>query len=137
VKYRIENRGNVRLAGTATVSVAGPFGIGEKKVGLPNMPELLPGQDITVTAEVHNVPELFVGFTTVRVEPAQATGVDGKVSEKADLSFVPPFAVLFVLLVAVCVLLVLRRLRRRRTGASAVLPSGDMHSDRPLERQPT
>lgn len=139
VKYRIENRGNVRLAGTATLSVAGPFGIGEKKVALPNMPELLPGQDITVAADVHDVPELFLGSTTVRVEPAQTTGVDGKVSEKRDLTFVPPLAVLFVLLLAVFGLLVWRRVRRRRADASASAASADAapQSNHVLERQST
>ena len=139
VKYRIENRGNVRLAGTVTLSVAGPFGIGEKKVALPNMPELLPGQDITVTANVHDVPELLLGITTVRVEPAQATGVDAKVSEKRDLSSAPPLAVLFLLLVVVLVLLVWRRVRRRRADGSASAPRTDaaLQSDRVLERQST
>jgi len=137
VKYRVENRGNVRLAGTATLSVAGPFGIGEKKVALPNMPELLPGQDITVTADVHDVPELFLGFTAVRVEPAQATGVDGKVSEKRDLSFVPPVAVLLVLLVAVIALLVWRRVRRGRADDSSSGAGADalLQPDRLLEPQ--
>ena len=137
VKYRIQNRGNVRLTGTATLLVAGPFGIGEKKVTLPNMPELLPGQDITITADVHDVQELFVGITTVRVEPAQVSGVDAKVSEKRDLSFVPPLAVLFALLVEVCILLVWRRVRRRRSDASAVSPDAAWQSDRMLERQST
>jgi hypothetical protein len=139
VKYRIENRGNVRLAGTATLSVAGPLGIGEKQVALPNMPELLPGQDITVTADVHDVPELFLGFTTVRVEPAQPSGVDAKVSEKRDLSFVPPLAVLGVLLVALIALLVWRRVRRRRADGPASASSADtpLRRDRVLEHQST
>ena len=137
VKYRIENRGNVRLAGTATLLVAGPFGIGEKKVVLPNMPELLPGQDITVTADVHDVPELFVGITTVRVEPAQASGGEAKVSERRDLSFAPPLAVLFMMLVVVFSLLVWRRVRRRRADAYAVSPDAPLQSDRMLERQST
>ena len=139
VKYRIENRGNVRLAGTATLSVAGPFGIGEKKVALPNMPELLPGQDITITADVHDVPELFVGFTTVRVEPAEATGVDAKASEKRDLSFAPPISVLVLLLVAVLGLLVWRRVRRRRADGPTSAASADaaLQPDHVLEHQST
>lgn len=139
VKYRIENRGNVRLTGSVKLSVAGPFGIGEKNVTVPDLTDLLPGQEVTMTADIHDVPQLMFGVTRVRVEPADATGVGADASEKRDVSFVPPMAVLLALLALVFGLFAWRRIRRHRQND----PSGELtrvveqRPDRVLEQQPT
>ncbi len=50
VAYTVYNSGNVRLTGTQVVSVTGPFGI-SSKVRLKNLPTVLPGDSIRVTAQ--------------------------------------------------------------------------------------
>ena len=122
--YRVQNRGNVRLSGTATVTVTGPFGIGEKTVKLADVSELLPGGSIDVAADVADVPELFVGSTTVRVKPLGSGNIGStKESTGTANSFAPPLGVLLVVLALLCGILVRRAYRRHRTGAQAATPN--------------
>ncbi len=65
VDYEIVNTGNIRLGYAASMTVRGPFGVGERTVDLPDVPELLPhqGQNASVT-----VPDVWPwGLTTVTV----------------------------------------------------------------------
>lgn len=123
VRYQVENRGNVRLGGTLTASIAGPFGIGESKIALPDLVELLPGENVTLTADVEDVPELFFGSTIIRLKPSDSLGIEAKISEGKDTSFVPPIPLLLVLFVLISGLLAWRAFQRRRrageTEASA------------------
>ncbi len=122
VRYRIENRGNVRLGGTATVAIAGPFGLGEQTVTLPDVPELLPGEDVTVVVDVDDVPALLFDSTTVRVVPTGADGGEGEQAIGEDLTFAPPLSLLLVLLALLFGLLARRRfLRHRRLDATPVV----------------
>jgi hypothetical protein len=54
VSYTVANTGNVRLTGTQTVTVTGPFG---QKVSLkpPKLPTILPGDSIRVTTQAHGL----------------------------------------------------------------------------------
>ncbi len=117
VTFTVVNRGNVRLGGTATVSVAGPFGIGERKVTLPAFPELLPGQKVELTADLNDVPAGFLDSTTVEIAPTGAEGLTNlKVTAGDDTTFAPPLGLLFLALFLILVLLVLR-VRSHRTAA--------------------
>ena len=140
VTYRIENRGNVRLSGTATLSVAGPFGIGERKLALPDIPELLPGQELTLTADVHDVTELMFGVSKVRAQGAEVADVAAaSPSEGKDLSFVPPIAVLALVLAVVLAVLARRFYRRRRSSDEEAFGVGDLEPSATdeLQRQQT
>ncbi len=133
VTFRVSNRGNIRLSGTPTVSVGGPFGLFEKKVTLPGITELLPGEDVTVTAELADVAATMFDFTTVRVDPhgvANAGTLRGPVGK--DKIFAPPMTLLVALLIAVVGLLVVRR-RRRTAGryAAAVVDLGTLREREP------
>ena len=112
VTYRVENRGNVRLGGTATATVGGPFGLGEQELTLPDVPELLPGEDAEFTVSVDDVPALFADFTTVRVEPSGRDAAEA--SSGDDLTFAPPLALLLLLLFLVFGLLARRAYLRHR-----------------------
>lgn len=137
VTYTIENHGNLRLGGTATASAAGPLGVGETRLDLPDIPELLPGAKITLTAAVHDAPELFFGRVTVRVTPTGGGGVSTSASQVTDTSFVPPIAVLLLLLLLVLLLLVWRQIRRRRAGARDSVAADDVsHAEQEAEHQP-
>ena len=120
VTYRIENRGNTRLGGTASLSIAGPFGLGEKKMALADVPELLPGEDIKVTVTLADVPALMVDSTTIRIEPFGSTADgDVKVTTGEDLTFAPPIAVMLVLLFLLLATLGWRAYRRHRNPEPA------------------
>lgn len=137
VTYRIENRGNVRLGGTATVSIAGPFGLGEKTVTLPDVPELLPGEDVSLVLDVDDVPALMLDRSTVRVTPTGAE-VDGdvEVATGGDLMFAPPIAALLVLLAFIFGLSARRRYVRHRAGAPVTAaPSAEAQDDETLQPQ--
>jgi hypothetical protein len=65
ISYSVANTGNVRLTGTHSVTVTGPFG---QKVTIkqPNLPDVLPGDSIRYTAVV---PNLFpAGPMTAKVD---------------------------------------------------------------------
>ena len=138
VAFHVSNRGNIRLSGTPTVSIAGPFGLFEKKLTLPDITELLPGEDVNVTAKLSDVTASMFDFTTVRIEPHGATDAGvlrGPIGK--DKIFAPPVTLLVALLIAVIALLLLRR-RRRKAGtyAAAVMELGTLR-DREPQHQPT
>ena len=117
VSYTIENRGNVRLGGTSSLTVGGPFGIGDQTINLPDVPELLPGESVSLSADVADVPALFLSFTSVEV--VAGGGGDGSSAPSAtgdDLTFTPPLSVLIGLLVVILGVL-LKRSYRRHSGA--------------------
>ncbi len=132
VKFRIENRGNVRLGGTATVTIAGPFGLGERKVKVPDIAELLPGQDVEVTVEVDDVPALMGASTTVRVEPT--VGSDASTASGEDTTFVPPITLLLALLFVLLGVLARRSYLRHRIGT--VPAAGTKEAQNAREHQP-
>ena len=116
VTYTITNRGNVRLSGSSSVAVSGPFGLGEQTLPATDFPELLPGGSITVTTEVDDVPAFGVAVTTVRLEPSSIDDGEVSGSSKQGLTLAPPIAVLLGLIVFALVLVGLRAYRRHRTA---------------------
>jgi len=133
VTFRVENTGNVRLGGTASVSVAGPFGLAERTVTLPDFAELLPGQRLTLTAEVKDVAALMLDSTTVRIEPSGVSDVGAVATASgSDLTFAPPLALLVVLLLLIAYVVVRRRRRRRDAGESAQEPRANERELQPV-----
>lgn len=59
VTYRIENEGNVRLAGKQRATAAALLGLGKKSSKFLDVPELLPGQGITVKQTFKGIPALL------------------------------------------------------------------------------
>lgn len=126
VTYRIENTGNIRLSGAVTVAIAGPFGLGERSVKLPEVPELLPGEDVSFVAEIDGVPALMADFTTVHVVPADFDGsTDVAASTGKDLTFAPPLTFLLVLLFILFGVRARRAYLRHRAAAVAPSPVAD------------
>ena len=117
VTYTVENRGNLRVGGTASMTIGGPFGLGEQTITLPDVPELLPGQSVTVSVPVEDVPAYFLSFTTVKVVPTGAEGGGTESASGDDITFTPPLAILIVLLVVILGVLA-RRSYRRHSGDS-------------------
>jgi hypothetical protein len=131
VTFRVENRGNVVLGGTPTVSIAGPAGVGKRSLTLPPMTDLLPGEDVTLTAELEGVPAAFINTTEVVIEPVESTEVGGvEPAVGRDRTFAPPISVLLILLAALLALVAWRAFRRHRKdddpdiGASPLVDDG-------------
>ncbi|MEU7982914.1 DUF916 domain-containing protein [Micromonospora sp. NPDC049081] len=59
VRYRLRNDGNVRIGGSATVTVRAPFGREQARTSPTDLPELLPGGTFTVTERITGVPPLL------------------------------------------------------------------------------
>ncbi len=113
VTYRVENRGNVRLGGTHSVSISAPFGIAKRSnvpVKLPDV--LLPGQGVTINSTIKGIAATGLAVTKVEIDPIPA-GPESKSAKaspisKKTFSLAIPFTVIAV---ALSVLLI-RRARR-------------------------
>jgi len=120
VTYVVENRGNVRVGGSVSASIGGPFGIGRQEGIATEFAELAPGERVTFTEEFTGVPALVVVATDVEIIPN--TGEVASVSRRTN-TLAPPIAVLLLILAAVLGLLAARlsptSATRRHNCASA------------------
>ncbi|MFD6163769.1 WxL protein peptidoglycan domain-containing protein [Oerskovia sp. NPDC060287] len=71
--FTVTNTGNVRLAGPLAATVAGPMGVGAVSVPLGDLPELLPGDAITLTGTATGVAPLGRLAASVALAPVVAT----------------------------------------------------------------
>jgi MYXO-CTERM domain-containing protein len=119
VKFRVENRGNVRMTGNPIVETGGPLGALSKTVKMPPISELLPGEHADLSVQVTGVPAMMANTTKVSIRP-ESVGVKAPpTSSASSTQFAPPITLLLLLLVAVLVLLALRQRRRRKNQAPA------------------
>lgn len=122
VTYRIENRGNVRLAGTHQVSVGGPFGLLTEKGPERELPELLPGESVEFTETVDGAAATGLAFTKVDLEPLTIDGTedDVRADDRSSTALAPP--VFLIALVVAAVLALVARARFQRHGTVELVP---------------
>jgi len=122
VTYRIQNRGNVRLSGSHSVSIAGPFGVAEKRIPAEDVPELLPGEGVTLRTTFDDVPATAVAFTTVRLEPSGGNvgGEELSTVTRRATTVAPPITVIVLAVAFVFVLRARRAYRRHRPQGEAL-----------------
>jgi hypothetical protein len=120
VTYRVQNRGNVRLSGTHRASVSGPLGVARKRTARQDLPELLPGEGVTVTATFDDVPAMGVELTEVEVEPATEVGGTSDLAtvSRTGMALAPPLTVLLLGLGAWLAVRARRAHRRHRAEAT-------------------
>lgn len=117
VSFDIQNRGNVRVVGAARATLKGPFGVGQQTVSVGAVPELLPGQQITMTADVAHVAAAMMIYTSVAVEASRVTDLGVlQVANGTARTFAPPVSVLLGVLIVLVAAIVLR-MRRRKSAA--------------------
>jgi len=122
VDYTVTNEGNVRLGAGTAVEAAGPFGWGEASAEGTPQRELLPGQSATSTVvldgtwplgrmsgDVTVIP-VVVGDDVVEVEVQQVSA--------GWSTWAVPWAQLALLALAITLVLLARRSRRRREAAT-------------------
>lgn len=115
VSFRVENRGNVRLGGVPTLKVSGPFGLGGTTVTLPEISDLLPGEDAVITTRVEGVPALFFMKAEVSIEPTTFSSAGETPAARGVASFLAvPVTLLLVLLLALVGTMLVRAVRRHR-----------------------
>jgi hypothetical protein len=120
VTYRIRNSGNVRVGGTGTLLVDGPFGWTLARTAPVDLPELLPGATFTVTEQVTGVPPTLRLTATVDLAPTTVDAALPPVQRAASV-WAPPWLLLAALAAALA-WLYLRWCRRRRAGAATAGP---------------
>lgn len=136
INFSIVNSGNVRLSGTPHVTVHGPFGFAEKSVVVPDIAELLPGEQVDLSVEVDGAAAAFLDSTSVRVDALGAADL-GEVADAtaSDSTFAPPLFLLGMLLVLLFGLLAFRAYRRRATATVARADDEQLVCE--LEHQPS
>jgi hypothetical protein len=139
VTYTVENRGNTLAGASLLASIAGPLGVGEQRADAVELPEILPGQSTTITAEFDDVPALGVAIGRVELTPAGDAASEIEASNSQSLSLAIPIAVVLGLLALVFGWLALRAFaRHRRVDEDAPEPLDDVRpAELEPERQPT
>lgn len=133
VTYTVRNRGNVRLAAKQQLALRAPLGIGIDKITPVDMPELLPGNSVTLKATFKGVPALLFLSTKITLSPQSApNAVDPKTAGTArtGYSLAIPWTLL-ALALAVGLGLYSRRsyLRHQDEAAEGYDPEADPESD--------
>jgi hypothetical protein len=119
--FTVQNPGNIRLSSHAKISISGPFGNTVATLKPVDLPEILPGQKATFTAQFPKVfPE---GALTVHIaltpfpDPEQPVGQTVPGASGSGYAWaVPWILLLFVLVVAAVVAGVWWQRRRRMIG---------------------
>lgn len=122
----VRNTGNVRLTGRPTLDVAGPLGLGRRSVEAGDLPEILPGGEVTTTVRMTGAAPLFRLTTKLTISPAAVGDQVLDPPPQGDTTQVTVWAVPWLQLallvpfsLAVWLLIVARR-RRLRGMAQAV-----------------
>ena len=135
VTYSLTNTGNVRLGGSATAEVSGPFGWFAKDAVLSDIPPLFPGETRTITQQVSGVMAVGPMSAAVSVLPVISPDPGGPAIAAVgnDASFWAA-GLLFWIVVGLLALILLfiayrvvRRLRRRSKARKAA--AGPLDSD--------
>jgi len=123
VAATITNNGNVALEGVSTITATTWFGLSTGRLSRTDLPEILPGNTVTVSYEILGVPQ--VGFANVKM--LLQSGISGDAPDPGPLpvfqreTFVPavPWVVLGVIVLGVGAWLVLRWRGRRNARLAA------------------
>ncbi|MFX0595046.1 WxL protein peptidoglycan domain-containing protein [Melissospora conviva] len=115
IVYQVRNTGNVRLGGTGTVTITGPFGWELARTTPGELPELLPGATITVTERITGVLPAMRLTAEVELDPRAGDQRLEPVTRASGV-WAPPWVLVGLVLIGVGYL-VLRRIRNQQTAA--------------------
>ncbi|WP_168801413.1 WxL protein peptidoglycan domain-containing protein [Glycomyces buryatensis] len=141
-EYEVENTGNVRLAGDLVARVGGPWGIFEREIPVAELPQILPGDTFTGTAELERIwpllrldVELIVIPKAVNEADAETRLSSGSVEESLWAPPWPQAAVLAALGLIVWIAVKVRKRKRRKASevASTPEPKPETEADSELD----
>ena len=115
INYRVVNRGNVRLAGSGTITVQSINGVNVAPSQNVSVSELLPGQFADVSVEINDVAPVGLLKATIDLKPIAARGVSAPTltDARASVWFAAFSVSLGLLLFGLVTFLVLWMLRIR------------------------
>jgi hypothetical protein len=117
--YTVNNTGNVRMAADQNLALNGLFGLGGRSPSVDPMPELLPGNSITLHQDISGVLPALRTSSKVKLSPvatrAGDTFPDGTAAPTASTSnWTLPWALLLLVLVLVGAFLGRKQMVARR-----------------------
>lgn len=125
IAYTVRNRGNVRLAARQRLALRGPFGIGLDRATPVDVPELLPGNEVTLQARFEGVPAAVLLGTSITLTPlagAGATSPDAAAERtRTGRTLAIPWSML-VLLLSAALISYARKAYRAQPGPRATGP---------------
>ncbi len=124
VTYTVTNTGNVRMSALQTFKVAGPFGLSGKTADLNPMPELLPGNSLTMSSTLSGVWPILRNSADLEVRPVPTRPGDNfpalKSAKAASGQWTIPWTLVFLLLLGAAgtsgTILARRELQRREAA---------------------
>lgn len=124
VNYTVTNTGNVRMSALQTFSVGGLFGLTGKTADLVPMPELLPGNSLTMTSKVTGVWPILRSSGELEVRPVPTRPGDNfpalKSANASASTWTIPWTLVFLLLLGAAgtsaTILARRELSRREAA---------------------
>lgn len=121
VTYRVQNRGNVRMAGRQRVSISGPLGLGKRAKASTELPELLPGEGVNFTVRFKSVDATAIAIAKVKLEPTGVRSSAGSASVQGRaLAFAIPFTIVALALMGWLLARARRAYVRRQGGGAEV-----------------
>lgn len=107
VSYTVQNTGNVRMAAKQRVRIKNLLGLGGKTTNLKDMPELLPGNSLTLNAEIPGVLPTFRSSVQVQLSPIPSRDGDNFdrvwVANASTADWTPPWGYLIILVLAAAI----------------------------------
>jgi hypothetical protein len=120
VTYTVRNTGNVRLGAAQHVRVSSLIGGSRESAPLADIKELLPGQQLTLSAQVSGVLPSVMSTGRVTIDPYALPGdIDPKGSSASASAATAAMPWALLILLALLGGLAFRRLRARRGGTPA------------------
>lgn len=121
VSYTVKNTGNVRMAAAQKLALKGLLGLGGKAPSMKPMPELLPGNSITLEQDVSGVLPAVRTSSRIKLSPIATrpgdTFPDGTAAPTASTSnWTLPWALLLLALIGVGAYLGRKQLAGRRAA---------------------
>jgi len=113
VAYTVENTGNVRLSAGQSLTLSGPFGLASTKVEQKDVPELLPGSKLDLTAPAADVFPTGRLTAGLRLTP-EGEGVEADPTTTAARTWAVPWTLLVLIALVTAALVVRRRLKKRK-----------------------
>ncbi len=133
VSYTVRNRGNVRLAAKQRLALQAPFGIGLDKATPVDVPELLPGNSVTLQATFSGVPATVLLATKITLTPLAAKDAASPEAAaertRTGRTLAIPWSVLVLLLVVGLLTYARKAYRRHRDEDAATSPSSSTGPD--------
>lgn len=99
IAYTVRNTGNVRLAAKQRLAVKAPFGPAIRRSTPVDVPELLPGNSVTLTATFKSVPATALLGTSITLTPLGAGDPGAAETTGSGRTYALPWSVLALLLV--------------------------------------